>query len=468
MDSYPASAFAGFGGNLIVPVEFPNNPGIPPTVSPTTTFNVEMVAAGTGAITHFDTSTLNGWNREGSTFTQCVAIMPIIKHSTDANRPPTNADFIFGLYPRGDSSFPAPPAGPLGYTPNTDGPAVCPAGSFQASGVRGTCTLTPPENTLPIQLSSGPFFGSVCELKHTAGWTFSSIAVSFTGAPTSGSNSASPTPAGFLPTGETTDTQIRCINLVIQPGTTEVDIDVTDKPPLINTSIATTLLNNPPLAAPGSETDSVTITHSAGPTITGTVTYSFFTNGTCAAPADSTQTVTIAGGVVPNSSTHSNLAAGNYSFNASYSGDSNYAASGPSACEPFNVVASGTGFCSPGLWKTHPITYTSHSSLTENTLLSTLGINFHNRVVGNPDALAGHLISSLTIAQGLGLNGGGYNALTRATLNAYLSAVVFGSHSKYSVSQVQTMAGAAYAGSGTNPFTATENCLVDANGVLSF
>src|SRR5207245_6617064 len=71
-------------------------------------------------------------------------------------------------------------------------------------------------------------------------------------------------------------------------------------------------------------------------TITGNVTYSFFTNGTCTLPASSTQTVAISGGIVPNASATSPLAAGSYAFEAFYAGDGNYNSS-TSSCENFVV-----------------------------------------------------------------------------------------------------------------------------------
>ncbi|MGP8161130.1 MAG: hypothetical protein ACLQGJ_07900, partial [Candidatus Dormibacteria bacterium] len=70
--------------------------------------------------------------------------------------------------------------------------------------------------------------------------------------------------------------------------------------------------------------------------ITGTVTYSFFDNGTCAGTASSKDTVTLSGGLVPNSSTEGPLGVSSYSFEASYSGDSNYAAA-TGSCEPLSV-----------------------------------------------------------------------------------------------------------------------------------
>jgi hypothetical protein len=81
---------------------------------------------------------------------------------------------------------------------------------------------------------------------------------------------------------------------------------------------------------------------------TGTVTYTFFTNGSCSGTG-TTEVVTLAGGAVPHSPTTAALAAGSYSFNAVYSGDTNYVTSPVSACEPFTVapVTSPTSPTSP-------------------------------------------------------------------------------------------------------------------------
>src|ERR1039457_6123775 len=89
----------------------------------------------------------------------------------------------------------------------------------------------------------------------------------------------------------------------------------------------------------GSETtgssayDTASVTSSGTVTATGTVTYTFFTNGTCTGTGASAGTVTLtAAGAVPNSNTEHTLANGSYSFQAKYSGDSNYSGS-TSACE---------------------------------------------------------------------------------------------------------------------------------------
>jgi len=83
--------------------------------------------------------------------------------------------------------------------------------------------------------------------------------------------------------------------------------------------------------------DTSTVSGVAGFTPTGAVTYSFFDNNTCNGAAAATSTVALSGGTVPKSSTTATLSAGPYSFQASYSGDSNYKIS-TSSCEAFSVV----------------------------------------------------------------------------------------------------------------------------------
>ena len=82
--------------------------------------------------------------------------------------------------------------------------------------------------------------------------------------------------------------------------------------------------------------DTSSVSGSGSATPTGTVTYSFFYSSDCTATPYNTQTVTLSSGKVPNSATTAALDEGNYAFDATYSGDSNYAGS-TSACEPFSV-----------------------------------------------------------------------------------------------------------------------------------
>ena len=75
-----------------------------------------------------------------------------------------------------------------------------------------------------------------------------------------------------------------------------------------------------------------------GETPSGTLYYDFFANGTCTAPSASHEIEPIVSGQpLPTSGGTDNLAAGTYSFQASYSGDSNYH-SVTGSCEPFNVA----------------------------------------------------------------------------------------------------------------------------------
>ncbi len=71
-------------------------------------------------------------------------------------------------------------------------------------------------------------------------------------------------------------------------------------------------------------------------TPSGMVSYKFFANGTCSGDGTDAGTVTLTAGAVPNSGTQGPLGAGNYSFQATYSGDDNFIGStGP--CEPFSL-----------------------------------------------------------------------------------------------------------------------------------
>jgi hypothetical protein len=81
--------------------------------------------------------------------------------------------------------------------------------------------------------------------------------------------------------------------------------------------------------------------------LTGTLTYHFYTGLDCnpknevvSSPADTTNVS--ATGTAGSSAPHGPLAAGDYSFNAEYSGNSNYNGSGLSACEPFTVDQAST------------------------------------------------------------------------------------------------------------------------------
>ncbi|HWF15525.1 MAG TPA: hypothetical protein VG244_05035 [Acidimicrobiales bacterium] len=117
--------------------------------------------------------------------------------------------------------------------------------------------------------------------------------------------------------------------------------------PLISTTTSTTV-DDASTGAPWSgdeavgatayDTAIVSPTTVGAAPLSGTVTYKLFSNGSCDGPG-AAQTVTLnADGTVPHSPTTLPLAAGNYSYDAVYNGDSNYAASLVGSCEPFNVA----------------------------------------------------------------------------------------------------------------------------------
>ncbi len=70
--------------------------------------------------------------------------------------------------------------------------------------------------------------------------------------------------------------------------------------------------------------------------ISGSVTFTFYTSGDCLTGGSSAGTVDVSSGVAHPSSSEGPLNAGSYSFQATYSGDSNYNGS-TSACEPLTV-----------------------------------------------------------------------------------------------------------------------------------
>ena len=75
-----------------------------------------------------------------------------------------------------------------------------------------------------------------------------------------------------------------------------------------------------------------------GLTPTGTVSYALYTTMDCTGPSTSLSDVSLnPDGSVPDSGSTGTLHAGNYSFTATYNGDSNYLKSPASSCEPFMV-----------------------------------------------------------------------------------------------------------------------------------
>ena len=152
--------------------------------------------------------------------------------------------------------------------------------------------------------------------------------------------------------------------------------------------------------------DSVTVGGAVtGIPLTGTVAYSFSTNG-CTGPFTAFDTEPVG----TNSKATGPLGPGNYAFQASYSGDSNYIGSA-GVCEPFSVF---NPPLTPGYWKTHQAQTTA--LLTANciklgnygcvtwTQASAIfnGMNCSNTSGQNSiGCLAGHLLATkLNLANG--------------------------------------------------------------------
>jgi hypothetical protein len=96
--------------------------------------------------------------------------------------------------------------------------------------------------------------------------------------------------------------------------------------------------------------DSATVTGITGFIPTGTVTFTWFTNGTCSNTGTAAGTIPLVARVADPSTAEGPLAPGDYSFQASYSGDDNYTAGDPSGCEPLHVF---NAALTPGYWKNH-------------------------------------------------------------------------------------------------------------------
>jgi hypothetical protein len=74
--------------------------------------------------------------------------------------------------------------------------------------------------------------------------------------------------------------------------------------------------------------------------------------------------------------------------------------------------------CSPGFWKTHA-TFDDPWFVPPTNLFGSV-FNAGGDTVGKPDPLSGDLFSDITLLEAISLQGGGFNALARLAVSAYL------------------------------------------------
>jgi hypothetical protein len=229
-------------------------------------------------------------------------------------------------------------------------------------------------------------------------------------------------------------------------------------------------------AAPASAYDTSTVTAGA----TGTVSYVFFGNGTCEGHGTDAGTVAVG----THSSTKSALAAGSYSFQASYSGDVSYASS-IGGCEAFTVKSPPTTGPTDTSIRTSVFNAATNATLTEGNLATggsaydtstvtagatgTVSYKFWNNGdcgvsedVAGTDAGTGLALGSHSSAQGP-LTAGSYSfdALytsddatlftgSRSTCEPFTVVAAGGGGSTASPSPTATPAGGVLAATGTN------------------
>jgi len=167
--------------------------------------------------------------------------------------------------------------------------------------------------------------------------------------------------------------------------------------------------------------DTAVITGSTS-TASGTATYNFFNNGVCGGTAASSQTVTVANALVPDSSNATPTPAGIYSYNVTYSGDSNNQGA-KSSCEPLTVN------------KTIPTIATSLSSasvtagasITDSSILANSfqasGSVTYNQFTGGVCSGTATAFSTVTVTNGIVPNSG---AATPIPAGSYSFNAVYG------------------------------------------
>jgi len=163
----------------------------------------------------------------------------------------------------------------------------------------------------------------------------------------------------------------------------------------------------------------------------GTVTYTIFSNSACTGIGTTVSSVTVSVGVVPDSLATTPSSSGTYSFNATYSGDSNNN-NAASVCEPFTVNPPTPDFTIsaspasttivPGASGDSAITVTATNGFSGIVSLTSSAPSGLTATL-TPNSISGSGTSSLTISVGSSVAPGSYKVNVTGTSGSHVHLV---------------------------------------------
>ena len=201
----------------------------------------------------------------------------------------------------------------------------------QSTAVTDTATLTGANtSTATGTVTYGVFSDSTCNTSVGSGGT---VNVTGPNVPTSGAVTLPSAGTYYWQASYSGDT-----NNATSTSTCQSEREIVTGPASasVTTAVQSGGVSVTSVPAGSTVSDQATVSGASG-TPTGTVGFTFFTNNTCAIPGSSDGTGTLNAGVA-NSNPEGPLAAGPYSFLATYNGDGTYPPS-PGTCEPFMVTS---------------------------------------------------------------------------------------------------------------------------------
>jgi len=193
-------------------------------------------------------------------------------------------------------------------------------------------------------------------------------------------------------TGDTDNNRVSsvCEPLSVQKTTPSISTSIKNSSGIAVTSIV--------VGNPVHDTAVITgATNTAG----GTVTYDFYNNGICNGLPASSQTVSVASVAVPDSSGSTPTPAGSYSYNATYSGDSNNQGA-KSSCEPLNVIKATPTITSSLSAASIVVGQSASDSATISGFYQAGGTVSYNLFIGSSScSVTGSVVSTVTVTNGL-------------------------------------------------------------------